>query len=478
MFIRFKNLELSDYQNYDFINDIARTLDIDRNNIIIDDVYSGSIIIKLKFLSDNIVPLETTNYLIKQIQNGNGVGLLRNAEDIVLSDNLIFTNTDAYLDIDDNEYTIDLRKITDEMNVTFTIYNLDNLDQSLISLTGTSLKVKSGYRGISYDIVIRISKMVKYKDWILHITERKRLDLSKKYKFSPNFTNLTNVAASYNLNKYFVTTSPYDVIAYEVKAFLSNVTFDIGKHNNLPVFAYDDNTKIITINPEFRNMSYDIWIRAYTSMDQIENVVKIVESDFPQITLVTSNQLMFDSDFEYDLSTLFNKFPYSLYYMISYNSFDINKAHSYPDISMVDNYIVFKQDFRGQEYLINVAVFDPLYEVETKKTFDIFKIVEKFPLIKNFDNYVVDSLTNTDYKLDVRPLFTNYTANQIYYNLVFPIDSNINGELLSSFVHQINSSNIIISPNFRNSSYHFQIDSYISDYDKQHITLDVTVYEY
>ena len=429
------------------------------NNIEILEIIEGSVIVKFK-IKNNGYELGTD--LITKIINNEGTNYLENVNSIDFDSDII-TNEKGIFPQGDVEF--DLRNIATGINVNYNISNISgDFDKNNISIDNGILYVENQNRGISYDIYISIANLTQSFIWKASVIEKSLLYRNNIYKL-PTILDLDHISKEYDLSKVYGTELE-DEILIDVFYDYTN----IGKINGKNVIEYTNN--ILKINPEYRNITYTIEIKAYFNErpEEIIDIIEVREKEFIRVEFIENIPI---NNYNLSNNTIiinFEELTKDFLYDVSYDlDCDI-------DISISDNIGILQANYRGIEYNIKLNAYNIDYKPETSNIQIIYNISEIKPIQKNIDFFNISNLEYIECNLDLNQFFINNTEiENISYTILKP---NLRrGYYNNKEAIELENNILKIYPEYRNIFYDIQIDGYIQGYESQKETIQIRIHE-
>jgi alpha-tubulin suppressor-like RCC1 family protein len=457
---------------------------IDDPNLIVNDYIGKSIItdnINLSNLSYNTAPfiiiVNIYNILSDNPSKLNIYSLKLNIPKLsskVVTDQRHIQSTYNIIELINSELSFD----TTKYDFNFSTLTDSNLYCNLIvELSNNNIIANPYYRNESYLVYIDaydtdnevISDILLYKFTELSVLERK--PYTESYIFTSNqyifdYSNfITNNAIECNLELTITVLSNATYIP--IDEYNIRTTIDGNKF-----YSIDDVNKILTINPDFRNATYELDLFFdVTNIDKTDiskaincNLIiklQINEEKIPSIQY-NSELLNFDitnniSDQIFDdLKTLYNyKYLDNINFEVIFQTF-INE-----DIRILNKSLYLKFDYHNCNYDVTIKASDVYYlpyESNIELVLNINEQQTIEDISSSYDFAQFSNITNTNIIINMTDLFCNLTH---YDTQIFDI-SLFNNKYDNKLIYYNVANNLLtITPNSRGEEYYITIESYI-----------------
>ena len=500
-------------------NNISPTL----SNLTYDDIYTykGSYVenYDIPTITDNIIitPYLKDYPVLNEEYNNTSVNLSITSSPKITNDSFTFNFTDR------NPYTYDLSQINEwYINVakdpsysTVTIEyvsnsrkNLKNPDLPTIVKDPNSniLYIYPDYRNETYNVNIIIETLNDYalKNIIaMKITE----GLAPKPIRTVRNLLLEHLLIRdnlvFNANNYF-STSTNEILNYDYN--VSNITDHVNnvKLLSLPYNTFEITSSNLRFKPDYRNISYDLYVYAIDSVYNIrsdKNLILTVREDkilnkidelYNQFEL--GNDIMI-IDIKEHLKLPFGqelRYKNGLRYSIVVDK-DLRKSRKTGTDAIyisTDGILYIDPDFRNESY--NVTVFIEAYEFvkvdNTSFKFLVSEVLAPYPTITNNNILIQNIVNNTSYNNITKTIYINelitfntfinldlFFVNDIDYSKTIYTASDINNDY-----YTIKDNILTITPNVRDIKYKFSIlatDNTYGVYKTESNLLHFEVYE-
>lgn len=468
-------------------NDIIETIGEENTLIDIINIREGSIIVEFNIKYNNISsPYNIGSNLIENINNDKGIGYLKNSserEKVFINYTSDITTKDIGIrQLYGTELIYDLKNIAGGINAKYEVIKVTDENDNIITydniiIEGSIIRIENRLRGIGYNVYIKISNRSSYHNWKLIIFEH-GIIFRNRYYILPKELRLNHIKIEYDLKKYYETEKSGEII-FEISH--TNIENSIGLINNKRSIEYDEIEKIIRLNPEYRNIQYDIDIKVYVeeySNFAVNEKIVVIEEDFSKIEILTEKYKNYENisnnKIEFNIDEYINVYPYNVNYELEIRNYET----VIPEIFNVEtrNPYIYG-NYRNMNYSILLKVYNTHYIEQTSNSYIIADINEVKPLVKNIEKL---TLGKYDYEIDrinLDEYFTNYTnIEKIEYTLYKPSvrKGYYNNE---KDAIEIENNILIINPEYRGLKYEFNIDAYINGYISLKETILIEVIE-
>lgn len=517
------NLNLRDYYSdsnslymVHSTNNISETL----SNLTLDDVY----IYNSYFIENCNIPVITDNIVItpylkdypvfNEEYSNTSVNLSITSSPMVTFDSFSFNFSNVIPYIYDltliNEWYINVTNysIVTYSFVTNTRKNLKNPDLPIILKDPISniLYIYPDYRGDTYIINVIIETMDDYalKNIIeLTITESTVPKPTRTIRNLLLEHLLIKENLVFNANNYFSTITGSSSLKYNYNVsniydYVNDVSLNI-----LPYNAFVITSSNLIFNPDYRNISYDLYIYA---IDPIYNVI----SDDNLILTVREDKILNKIDELYNQIGLGNdimeidiyehlrlpdgqelRYRNGLRYSILVDK-ELRKSRKTMGeaVYISDGILYIDPDFRNDIY--NVTVFIEAYEFvkvdNTSFNFMVSEVIAEYPKITNKNILIQNIVNNTTYDNITKTIYVNsLTIFKTFINLDLFFENEINysktryslSDINNDF-YTIENNTLIITPNVRDISYSFSIlgtDNTYNVYNSESNLLNISIFE-
>jgi hypothetical protein len=495
------NLNLQNYYNDSNIlfmveshNKLSKTL----SNLTYDDIYTYT----TTYINYCNIPTITDNIIITPYKIGYPI-IYEEYSNIPVVLNIIsspeITIDKYHIDLNDRTpYIYDLTQINEwYINVTHeSIVSFNFLKNSRSNLKNPTLPIimkdpfsnllyiYPDYRGETYNINISIESINDYalKNIIeLKISENNVPKPTRTIKNLLLQHLLIKDRLVFDANKYFSS------ITNELLIFDYNVSNIIDRVNNVKLNSLSYNIFEITdsnliFNPDYRNISYDLYVYATDSIYNIRSDMNLILNVREDRVLNKKNEIFnllnigndkIDIDIYNHIKLPINqelRYKNGLTYSVLIDK-DLRKSKIINNeiFTLSDGILSIYPDFRNDNY--SVTVFVEAYEtIKVDKTsfrFLVSEVIAPYPIITNDNILIENSVINTKYCNITKTLYINSLTNEnrlINLDLFFINNINYSKNKYSiisnteeSKYYIINDNNLIITPDFRNISYKFSI---------------------
>ena len=373
--------------------------------------------------------------------------------------------------------------------------NLNNIDNEFYELHQShifsNILYKPFFRNINKTLKFNVINTSDKNELINTIRFTLKFNETHIYKL-PNSNilfNLNYIQCNLNLNDY-IDKNDYIINKYSQFSF-SNIKFQDNTSNydirntfntNLKYYNFDSNTNIININPEFRNIKYQlnflIYLDCYTSNinDYYSNniIFNINEDTIPNIKN-NENYIEIISRKETINCNLTNYYIYPFLDFLIYTCNIQNNSNL--DINIINSNLIINTNYRNTNYNINIIAIDNNFQ--NSNTNLNFNIVEKPTLEFITSNSKTISLNNSQYIFYFSNLFQKDTFLE---NCNFILDfkettlSNIyqTGNYNNQYFYSSNNEYLIIYPEFRNTQYQLKFEIYLDNFHESYHKHDFT----
>ena len=362
----------------------------------------------------------------------------------------------------------------------YTFYTTSNSD---ISIQNQNININANVRDDTYDIYINAyyidenSNILYYtsnNDFSIKIHEKAPLEFNEVI-FSIN--HLTDISQIVDLSsKISVNNLPSFNLAYT-----SNFpSLRDGYYNGLGALNLDGSNLII--NPEYRNKTYtvqnEIYVEGYENQ-KVELTFNIEECNIPAIEFI-GNEIV-KSNLVQDVVSCnlrdYFGYPYVDKLVFSSNILTPLETgrHDYNVLIEDNSNLRIEADVRDMIYEIEIKALDPNF-MESNEELNI-RIQEEKPLEFNEVIFSINHLTDISQIVDLSSKISvnNLPSFNLAYTSNFPSlrDGYYNG--LGAL--NLDGSNLIINPEYRNKTYTVQNEIYVEGYENQKVELTFNIEE-
>lgn len=365
--------------------------------------------------------------------------------------------------------------------------NDTDVSQSLFNITYNSLirelTLLPDYRNTNYKVNFKvIDPYLDYGELLseirMNIYELAPIEINSNTEFG--LIDLTLIGRECNLEDLFVINVPNSTKSYNDELIKSNNVLNDGVYNLLKPYERIEN--ILYINPEYRNIEYELKIELYVTEYpnyKLSKIININEIKIPELILDDyENRINIISDLkietiECNLSYYFKNYPYNEYLDFSCN-IDIENT----DIKIENNSLKVNSDLRGITYEIEIIAKDLRIENNINNNLK-FIVSELEPLeINSIWLNKIYNVGRDNIEIDVRELFIrNYELLNYEIDVISSKEYKLQYSNVSNIEYDNNNFLLKINSEYANENYKLTIIGNLENYKLQTKTIEIIIEE-